>query len=176
MDELETKMNTPLLYTERLVLRRFTGEDLGALYRIYSDEEVNRFLPWFPVKTLREAELLFAEQYEKPYALPFGYRYAVCLKEDNLPVGYLHVGGADSFDFGYGLHRDFWHRGIITEAGRAVMKRLGMKYQYSYEEQWQPKNFLVTFRMYQLNLDERKDRVYTHYWDTSRVHFIEPGI
>lgn len=202
MDELETKMNTPLLYTERLVLRRFTGENLEALYRIYSDEEVNRFLPWFPVKTRREAELLFAEQYEKPYAPPFGYRYAVCLKEDNLPVGYLHVGGADSFDFGYGLHRDFWHRGIITEAGRAVidrlrqdgipyitathdvnnpksgavMKRLGMKYQYSYEEQWQPKNFLVTFRMYQLNLDERKDRVYTHYWDTSRVHFIEPGI
>lgn len=31
------------------------------------------------------------------------------------------------------------------------MKQLGMKYQYSYEEQWQPKNLLVTFRMYQLN-------------------------
>ena len=35
-----------------------------------------------------------------------------------------------------------------------------MKYQYSYEEQWQPKNFLVTFRMYQLNLDGNTDRVY----------------
>ena len=44
-------MNTPLLYTERLILRRFTGEDLDALYRIYSDEEVNRFLPpGFPSK------------------------------------------------------------------------------------------------------------------------------
>lgn len=27
-----------------------------------------------------------------------------------------------------------------------------MSYQYSYEELWQPKNFPVTFRMYQLNL------------------------
>ena len=33
-----------------------------------------------------------------------------------------------------------------------VMKKLGMKYQYSYKEQWQPKDILVTFRMYQLNL------------------------
>ncbi len=58
----------------------------------------------------------------------------------------------------------------------AVMRRLGMKYQYSYEEQWQPKNFLVTFRMYQLNLDGREDRVYQKYWETSDVHWIEENI
>ncbi|WP_263864643.1 MULTISPECIES: hypothetical protein [unclassified Enterococcus] len=40
------------------------------------------------------------------------------------------------------------------------MKRLGMTYQYSYEEPWQPKNRLVTFKMYQLNLDEYQERVY----------------
>lgn len=86
----------------------------------------------------------------------------------------------DSFDFGYGLCKEFWGSGIITEAGKAaieqlkkdnipyitathdinnpksgeVMKRLGMKYQYSYKEQWQPKDFPVIFRMYQLNLDK----------------------
>ena len=57
-----------------------------------------------------------------------------------------------------------------------VMRNVGMKYQYSYEEQWQPKNILVTFRMYQLNLDGEKDRVYKKYWDSSDVHFIEAGI
>ena len=195
-------MNTPALETERLILRRFTRADLAALHRILSDEEVNRFLPWFPMKTLQQTERFFIERYETAYALPFGYHYAVCLKETNLPVGYLNVGGADSFDFGYGLHRDFWHQGIMTEAGKAVidrlrrdglcyitathdvnnpksgavMRRLGMKYQYSYEEQWQPKDFPVTFRMYQLNFDENSDRVYTGYWDTSKVHFIESGL
>ena len=54
-----------------------------------------------------------------------------------------------------------------------VMKNIGMKYQYSYEEQWQPKDILVTFRMYQLNFDEQKDRVYMKYWNNSNVHFIE---
>ncbi len=40
------------------------------------------------------------------------------------------------------------------------MRNVGMKYQYSYEEQWQPKDLLVTFRMYQLNLDGNLERVY----------------
>ena len=49
-------MNTPVIETERLILRKFTENDLEALYRIYSDEEVNTFLPWFPVKTMEEAK------------------------------------------------------------------------------------------------------------------------
>ena len=47
-----------------------------------------------------------------------------------------------------------------------------MKYRYSYKELWQPKNILVTFRMYQLNLDGQEERVYRKYWD-KYPHFIE---
>ena len=54
-----------------------------------------------------------------------------------------------------------------------VMQNIGMHYQYSYEELWQPKNILVTFRMYQLNFDGQEDRVYKKYWDKYPVHFIE---
>ena len=54
-----------------------------------------------------------------------------------------------------------------------VMRQLGMKYRYSYEELVQPKNVLVTFRMYQLNLDGDQERVYRKYWDESEVHFVE---
>ena len=56
------------------------------------------------------------------------------------------------------------------------MKKAGMKYEYSYEEQWQPKNIRVTFRMYQLNLDGQKDRVYRKYWEISDVHYIEKDV
>ena len=131
-----------------------------------------------------------------------GYRYAVCLKKDNIPIGYVHVSGEKSHDFGYGLKKEFWHRGIITEASQAVvdqlrrdglpyitathdvnnprsgevMKRIGMKYQYSYKEQWQPKNILVTFRMYQLNLDGNEGRIYWEYWERYPVHFVESGL
>lgn len=57
-----------------------------------------------------------------------------------------------------------------------VMRRLGMKYCYSYEELWQPKNFWVTFRMYQLNLDGQEDRIYRKYWNLYDTHFVEKGL
>ena len=57
-----------------------------------------------------------------------------------------------------------------------VMKKLQMNYQYSYEELWQPKNKMVTFRMYQLNLDGNQKRVYKKYWDMYPNHYIEENI
>ena len=192
-------MNTPVIETERLILRKFTENDLKAFYQIYSDEEVNTFLPWFPLKTMEEARRFYESSCETKYREKNAYNYAVCLKKDNIPIGYINVSMDNSFDFGYGLRKEFWHRGIITEAGKAVveqlrkdgipyitathdinnprsggvMKQLGMKYQYSYEEQWQPKDFPVIFRMYQLNLDGNEDRVYDKYWNISAVHFVE---
>ena len=53
------------------------------------------------------------------------------------------------------------------------MRKIGMKYCYSYVEQWQPKNIRVIFRMYQLNLDGMTDRVYTGYKENYPDYFIE---
>ena len=195
-------MNTPTLETERLILRKFTKQDMDALFLILKDEEVNKFLPWYPVKDMDETEKFYKERYASKYAQPQAYAYAICLKEGNCPVGYIKVDMEEHHDFGYGLRREFWHQGLVTEAGKAViaqvkkdglpyitathdrnnprsggvMRNVGMKYQYSYEDQWQPKNFLVTFRMYQLNLDGNTDRVYKKYWDQSAAHFIEPNV
>ncbi len=56
------------------------------------------------------------------------------------------------------------------------MKRMGMQYKYSYLEQWQPKNILVTFRMYQLNFNKSDKFVYSKYWDISENHFVEKNV
>lgn len=53
------------------------------------------------------------------------------------------------------------------------MQKIGMRYQYTYEELWQQKNIRVFFRMYQLNLDGKHDRIYMGYWNQSNVRFIE---
>lgn len=195
-------MNTPTIETERLILRKFTEDDMEALYQIYSDEEVNKFLPWFPLKSMAEARSFFQERYAAKYAEPQAYAYAICLKKGNDPIGYIKVDMEEHHDFGYGLRKEFWHQGIVTEAGKAVvaqvkkdglpyitathdrenprsggvMRNVGMKYQYSYEEQWQPKDRLVTFRMYQLNFDENTEWIYKKYWNTSAVHFVETDL
>ena len=116
--------NTPLLETERLILRKFTENDLEALFNIYSNEEVNTYLPWFPLTSLEEAASLFKEKYREVYKRPYGYHYAICPKNSNLPAGYIHAGTDDSHDLGYGLLQEFWHRGFATEAARAVVARL----------------------------------------------------
>ena len=79
--------------------------------------------PWHPIKTMEEAMALYEENYEQSYKKPRGYKYAVCLKSDNIPVGYVHVSTDDSYDLGYGLRREFWHSGIMREAAEAVVKQ-----------------------------------------------------
>ncbi len=88
-------LNTPRLETDRLVLRRFTGDDLDALFLILSDKEVNTFLPWFPLASIKEARAFFWERYTEFYRQPVGYGYAVCLKTNNVPVGYVNVSASN---------------------------------------------------------------------------------
>lgn len=190
--------NTPLITTDRLILRQFNSKDKDALLALLSDEKVNTYLPWFTVKTLEEAEEFLDTRFLSYYKKPLSFRYAVCLKTDNIPIGYVWLSADDANDFGYALQKNYWRRGIITEAAKAitekiknsgikyitathdinnsksgeVMKRLNMKYCYSYVENWQPKNTLVTFRMYQLNFYDNVD-IYKKYWDKYEEHFIE---
>lgn len=188
----------PTLDTERLSLCGFTENDLTAVYKIFSDETVNRFLPWFPLRSSDEADAFYRERLAND-GRSGAYRYAVCLKSDPSPIGYISVSVDDSHDLGYGLLPAYWHRGFVTEAAGAVirqlrrdgipyitathdihnprsgavMRRLGMRYQYTYEEQWMPKNFPVTFRMYQLNFQEGDKGVYKKYWNDSAIRFVE---
>ncbi len=192
-------MNTPTLETERLILRQFTEDDLEALFLILKDEEVNKFLPWYPMKNLEETKKFYEERYAAKYNESQAYAYAICLKDDDVPVGYININVDDSYELGYGLRKEFWHQGIVSEAAKAVaeqvkkdgipyitathdinnphsggvMRKIGMKYQYSYEERVQPKNMLVIFRMYQLNFDGNEDFVYKKYWDMHDNHFVE---
>lgn len=193
--------NTPTIYTERLILRKFKEYDANPLFEILGDKEVNTYLPWFPLKTIGEATIFLQERFLKTYEKPSGYRYAICLKENNIPIGYVWLSDDESNDLGYALKKEYWNRGITKEATKAVvarikdagylyitathdinnpnsgavMKKLGMQYRYSYVEKWQPKNITITFRMYQLNFDG-KDRVFMKYWDKYDNHFIEEDL
>ena len=192
-------MNTPTLETERLILRKFTENDIEALLLILKDEEVNKYLPWYPLKDIKEARRFYEERYAAKYRQPQAYAYAICLKKNNFPIGYIKVDMEEHHDFGYGLRKEFWHQGIASEAGKAVIRQVkddglpyitathdinnprsgnvmqacGMKYCYTYQELRQPKNFPVEFRLYQLNFTVGEKWMYMEYWNRYPVHFIE---
>lgn len=66
-------VNTPALVTKRLILRRFTEKDMKALFLILKDEEVNKFLPWYPLKNLEETRKFYEERYALKYVQPQAY-------------------------------------------------------------------------------------------------------
>ena len=193
--------NTPTLETERLVLRRFTPEDAPAFFAIMGDREVNTFLPWFPAQSLEAARRQLRAQYLDAYDLPMGYRYAICLKGEGAPIGYVNLSAGEAHDFGYGLRREYWRQGLASEAGAAVidrlraaglpfitathdvhnpasgavMRKLGMTYRYTYMERWLPKDIYVNFRLYQLDLAPDAG-TYRGYWERYPVHGVESGL
>lgn len=155
-------------------------------------------MPFFPLKTRNEVENYLYNSILPFYKKDIAYSYAISQKADNRVIGYVHINDiGNSNDMGYALRKEFWHKGITSEACAAiierlkkvsfpfitathdihnpysgeVMKKIGMSYRYSYKEQWQPKNILVTFRMYQLNLDGI-ERTYTEY-QKKYPYFIE---
>ncbi len=192
--------NSSVLETERLILRRFTEGDADAFFHIMADPQVSAFLPLFPPADAEEAGAVLKSLYLDKYKEQIGWHYAVCRKADGALIGCVDVSDDESRDLGYALGRKFWRQGYATEACRAVvdslrkaglpwvtathdvrnlrsgqvMRRIGMRYRYSYREQWQPRNIPVIFRMYQLNLDGQDSRVLMTYWNRHLVHFIEP--
>lgn len=114
-------MNTPVLETERLISRKFVEKDMEALFLVLGDEKAGRFLRWFPVENIEETRQFYEERYAAEYRQPQAYAYAICLKSDNVPIGYMRVDMEAHHGFGYGLRKEFWHRGIAREAGRAVI-------------------------------------------------------
>lgn len=192
-------VNTPTIITEKLILRKFEDADLLSLFAIYSNKEINKYLPWFPALTIDDAKEILANNYLNKYKNKTGYDYAICLKDNNIPIGYIKISMDDSYDLGYAQLPNYWNQGIASEAALAlikkaeidkipyitathdinnlssgaVMKNIGMKYKYSYEEFWEPKNYNVIFRMYQINFKKDNDFVYKKYWNKREFKMIE---
>lgn len=128
---------------------------MDALYQIFSDKSVNQFLPWFPLKTPEEAKPF----YERQFAGKYGHK-GIATEAGMAVIARLRKDGIAYITATHDVN---------NPRSGGVMRRLGMQYQYSYQEQWQPKDILVTFRMYQLNLDGVEHRVYKGYWNHARV-------
>ena len=192
-------MNTPTIKTDRLILRKFLENDIEALFLILKDKEVNKFLPWYSLKDIEETKKFYAERYAAKYEQPQAYAYAICLKDDNFPIGYVKVDMEEHHDLVMGSVKNFGTEVSASEAGKAVVEQVkkdglpyitathdrnnprsgnvmqacGMKYCYTYEELWQPKNFFGRIQNVSTEFRWTANRVYKKYWNKYPVHFIE---
>ena len=122
-----THQGTKALETERLILRRAVPTDAEPMFRNWaSDPEVTKYLTWRPhenIEVTRSIVGSWVEQYENDDY----YHWMIVLKETGEPIGSLlsnTVGLAESAHIGYCIGKNWWHKGIMSEALRAVMRYL----------------------------------------------------
>lgn len=119
--EAEGVPSSAVLETERMMLRELVPEDVDDLMLIFSDPEAMRYYP--STKSREEAERWIrwvTGSYEQN---GFGL-WACVLKETGELCGQCglmpqEVEGRREVEVGYLFVREFWGRGLATEAARA---------------------------------------------------------
>jgi ribosomal-protein-alanine N-acetyltransferase len=119
-----TDLQTNILETERLTLRRLTLDDLDALFALYRDPEIRRY---FPEKTLTYQET--KEELEwiiEVYYGRYGYGlWATIYKETGEFIGRCGllpwtIEERQEVEVAYLLDKRYWGQGLATEAAAAI--------------------------------------------------------
>jgi ribosomal-protein-alanine N-acetyltransferase len=123
-----THKGTLPLETERLILRRFTENDAEAMFKNWtSDPEVTKFLTWQPHENKAVSESIL-RQWVFDYDNLFNYNWAIVPKTLNEPIGSISVVRSnmetETATIGYCIGKAWWHKGIMTEAFKAVIRFL----------------------------------------------------
>ncbi len=117
---------TQRLETERLILRRFVSEDADAMYKNWTaDKEVTKYLTW-PSHSSPDVSRFVVEEWVKSYSDDKYYQWAIVFKENGEePIGSISAVHMDEdiamVHIGYCIGRTWWHKGIMSEAMKAVM-------------------------------------------------------
>lgn len=117
-------MKTPILETERLILRPLALSDCEAIFNGWtSDPEVSRFMRWNTHENIevtrgwirREEELVEDDSV---------YNFGFVLKETGELIGsggLVFVEERGMYELGYNLMKKYWGKGLTTEAAQRIV-------------------------------------------------------
>lgn len=110
--------------TGRIIIRQFTPDDLPKLIELRSDPDVSKYLGGARLQNPEAIEKrlrFYIDCYEK-------YGFGMCamiLKETGEMFGWSGLQPleeTDEIEIGYGMGKDFWHRGIGFECAQAWLE------------------------------------------------------
>ncbi len=121
----ETPLPRPSVATERLRLRPFSMNDAGEVQRMANDREIaanTRTIPHpYPMEVARE----WLGRHEQLWNEGKAAVFAIEITETGQLCGAIGLEISDehqSAELGYWVGREFWNRGICSEAGLAVLR------------------------------------------------------
>lgn len=125
-----------LLETERLFFRRFIIDDLDALFALYCDPEVTKYIPDVPRNYAETREELEWFMNGHPRHPELGL-WATIHKTSNQFIGRCGllpwtIDGRNEVEVAYLLAKPYWRQGLGTEAARAILH-------YGFEQLYLPR-------------------------------------
>jgi ribosomal-protein-alanine N-acetyltransferase len=115
-------VSTMELQTSRLILRSFREEDADVMAQLFANPDFMRFS--LGIFTERKQTVAFIEKVMGWNGAGVPSQFAVLPRGEDAIVGYCgffhHAEVPGEVEIGYRLHPDYWNRGLITEAARAV--------------------------------------------------------
>ncbi|MEG2289000.1 MAG: GNAT family N-acetyltransferase [Clostridium sp.] len=123
-----THKGTEVINTDRLLLRKFELDDAYDMFKNWAaDSEVRKFLSWKPHENI-EVTKGIVEMWVKEYKDDNIYDWAIELKESGEVIGQISVVKLDeknySCEMGYNISRNYWNKGITSEALKSVIDYL----------------------------------------------------
>jgi len=114
----------PELETERLLLRQITHDDAAAIHFLRSSDEVMQYIE-IPRITSNEAAIAHIDRLDDFRKKNEGINWAITLKNDPNLIGIILFKSISKdhhrAEVGYMLHPEYWRKGIIHEAMKAVL-------------------------------------------------------
>lgn len=124
------KIGGKSIETERLILRAFEQSDLNDFYEYASVEGVGEMAGWKHHESIEKSKEILDRFIDEDKT------FAICLKENGKVIGSLGIekygledkltefDGYRGREIGYVLSKDYWGRGLMPEAVKAVINYL----------------------------------------------------
>jgi RimJ/RimL family protein N-acetyltransferase len=115
-------MDSVVVETERLLIRKWNDEDAAAVEDIYLKPEVMQFIPggvWSPDRTAR----IIAKMRELEIEQGYGF-YPVVVKSLGKVIGHCGLGHLEQtpeIEVAFILDSPYWGKGYASEAARAML-------------------------------------------------------
>lgn len=133
---------TVSLFTERVILRKFSISDASDMYNNWaSDKDVAKYTLWNVNESINETKS-FLEDWQLRYESKQYYHWAIVLKENMQVIGSISISGLNNYlkscSIGYTLSKKYWNMGITTEATKCVIdfmvNNVGIQKIYAYHD------------------------------------------
>ena len=172
--------STPVFETDRLIVRKLEISDAEDYFEFASDPRVSVETLWDRRRTIQDT-VNYLETVEQKFIAKQAVRWGIVNKTNSKLIGRTGLISLDvvheSAEIGYALSREYWSKGIVTEAtkeivkycfaevglnriqGRCndnnpgsyrVMEKLGMTYEGTLRQQLKIKGEFIDQRMYSI--------------------------